>query len=130
MLPYQIRVIDERIELAVKLTALRAFLLSPEYGLLPAEEQRRLRQQQSAMQDYTSILRERIEAFVCPGLTPSTDTKPASLNSDQDSNYRVTTFCTRTLPHSCTSGPGSSHDPCNGWPRPGMPDMESEVLPE
>src|ERR1039458_4292137 len=104
MLPYQIRVIDERIELAVKLTLLRTYLMSPEYGLLPAEEQRRLRQQQSAMQDYTSILRERIEALVCPG-TPDTGTKPASFDSVQDSdidsnldsNYRVTTFCTRTL---------------------------------
>ncbi len=72
MQPYQIRVIEEKISLAVKLVALReymggSFLVSETgYLKLPLAEQLRLRRQYSAMQDYSSILGERIEAFDCP----------------------------------------------------------------
>lgn len=61
--PYQRRVVDEKVDLDVKLTLLNSFLLSPRFQAVDEEEQGRLRRQASAMQVYSDVLKERIEAF-------------------------------------------------------------------
>lgn len=61
--PYQQRVIDEAAELEAKLARLAAFMGTPVYNALPADERSRLNRQQSAMTDYLAVLNERIDAF-------------------------------------------------------------------
>lgn len=61
--PYQRRVVDEKVDLDVKLTLLNSFLISPRFQAVDEEELGRLRRQASAMQVYSDVLKERIEAF-------------------------------------------------------------------
>lgn len=62
--PHQQRVVDEKIELDKKVTALNAFLrTSAIFPTLDAAEQERLRDQNQVMHRYSEILGERIAAF-------------------------------------------------------------------
>lgn len=63
MLPHQQRVVDEKKELDEKLEKLTAFFSTNIFSELPQEEQNRLRRQQFAMTDYSTILGERIDNF-------------------------------------------------------------------
>lgn len=63
MEPHQQRVIDEKIELDEKLSKLTAFFDTKIFASLPEAEQNRLRRQQFAMTDYSTILGERIANF-------------------------------------------------------------------
>ena len=63
MQPHQQRVVDEKSELAEKLTKLKAFIGGVIYESLPSEERARLVLQANAMKDYLDILNERILAF-------------------------------------------------------------------
>jgi hypothetical protein len=60
---YKQRVIDEKTELDTKLNKLAAFLHTTTFDALLPEEQRRLWLQQIFMQQYSTILGERIAAF-------------------------------------------------------------------
>ena len=61
--PHQQRVVDEKVELDKKRTALDAFLRTKASDLVDPAEHTRLMRQSSAMYDYSQILNERIEAF-------------------------------------------------------------------
>ena len=61
--PWQQRVIDEHAELDKKIGALAAFLAGERFSTLPSAEKARLTHQLSAMQEYRSILSERIAAW-------------------------------------------------------------------
>jgi hypothetical protein len=62
--PHQERVVQEKKELAVKLTALEAFIEeSPIFQSLDKREQYRLVRQSIVMNDYLNILNERIFSF-------------------------------------------------------------------
>lgn len=62
--PHQQRVVDEKIELDKKATALSAFIgNSPIFLTLDAAEQERLREQNDVMWRYSEILGARIAAF-------------------------------------------------------------------
>lgn len=63
LLPHQQRVVDEKVELDKKRTALDDFFKSDIYERVGAAEQVRLMQQASTMLVYSQILGERIEAF-------------------------------------------------------------------
>ena len=64
MRAHQQRVVDEKAELDERLRKLREFIhSSPIFGLLPGPERDRLHRQQTAMEAYSGILGERIEAF-------------------------------------------------------------------
>lgn len=63
MQPHQERVIAEKAELDEKIGKLQTFGAGPVFHSLPVEEQERLHAQFSVMQDYSSILGERIAAF-------------------------------------------------------------------
>lgn len=65
--PFQQRVIDESIELGVKLDALSIFISkNPIFDTLPEDEQYRLKRQLDAMSEYDNILHLRIDAFTSP----------------------------------------------------------------
>ena len=61
--PHQQRVVDEKIDLDTKLTALHVFMDTPLFRSLPEAEKARMRRQANAMRDYSRALGERIEAF-------------------------------------------------------------------
>lgn len=61
--PYQQRVIQEKSDLDDKLSKLDAFVRTDLFVSLSAEERRRLYRQLSLMEQYSSILGERIAAF-------------------------------------------------------------------
>lgn len=61
--PHQQRVIDEKAELGEKIHKLVDFLESPLFAGLPVDEQLRLKRQTVAMDQYFTILAERIAAF-------------------------------------------------------------------
>lgn len=64
MQPHQQRVVDEKDELADKLTKLNDFIGGNNiYDSLPADERNRLARQAFVMKDYLDILNERIAAF-------------------------------------------------------------------
>ena len=63
MAPHQIRVVNERDDLATKVERLRAFLGSDTYSKLDHAERGRLDRQLGAMMIYLDILDERIAAF-------------------------------------------------------------------
>lgn len=62
--PHQQRVVDEKVELDVKLAKLENFLLTPLHDGLPEAERSRLARQHNAMHDYSRVLGERIRAFL------------------------------------------------------------------
>jgi hypothetical protein len=64
MLPHQQRVVDEKCELDARLAKLRPFFDTPTFAGLDEEEKQRLVHQEAAMQEYSTILGERIVAFV------------------------------------------------------------------
>ena len=61
--PHQQRVLDEKIELDVKLSNLLAFFGSETYKSLPGQDQHLLQQQSVSMEHYSEILGMRIEGF-------------------------------------------------------------------
>jgi hypothetical protein len=63
MLPYQERVVSERVGLDANLSRLRMFLKTKTFAVLPEAERKRLVQQAAIMADYSDVLGERIEAF-------------------------------------------------------------------
>lgn len=64
MQPYQLRVVQEKADLDTKIQALTVFAKSDAFDqTVPAPEQRRMLRQLVAMQDYSRILGERIDAF-------------------------------------------------------------------
>ncbi len=63
MEPYQERVIEEKRKLDELLGKLKGFKTGVTFSKLPAEEQGRLNRQHSIMEDYSTVLEERIEAF-------------------------------------------------------------------
>jgi hypothetical protein len=63
MLPHQERVVVEKRELDEKITKLTLFKISSVFSSLPSDEQDRLSRQFDCMIKYSSILRERIDAF-------------------------------------------------------------------
>jgi len=62
-------VLDEKGELYIRLGKLEIFIGSLQFDSLPEAEQERMRKQQGIMQQYLSILDERIEAFSTPNET-------------------------------------------------------------
>jgi len=62
MLPFQLRVIEEKSELDARLDRLQKFLAGS-VGTVPAEERSRLREQARVMYEYSHILGRRIAAF-------------------------------------------------------------------
>jgi hypothetical protein len=62
MQPYQVRVLEERKELAARIERLMAFLAAPQVGPV-TPEQRLLRVQLPVMQAYLAVLDERIELW-------------------------------------------------------------------
>ena len=63
MQPHQQRVVDEKDELAEKLTKLNGFIGGTIYDSLSADERNRLCRQAAVMKDYLDILNDRINAF-------------------------------------------------------------------
>lgn len=64
---FQQRVLDESVELGVKLNALSIFISeNPIFDTLPEDEQYRLKRQLDAMSEYDNILHQRIDAFGSP----------------------------------------------------------------
>lgn len=61
--PHQQRVLDEKIELDVKLSKLLAFFGSETYKAIPGQDQHLLQQQAVSMEHYSEILGMRIEGF-------------------------------------------------------------------
>jgi hypothetical protein len=61
--PHQQRVLEEKVELDMKLQKLENFLEGEVYPTLPEAERLRLRRQFCYMRDYSNVLRERIAAF-------------------------------------------------------------------
>lgn len=65
MEPWQQRVVDEQLQLAVKIEALEKFLTTPsQIDRLDTVNQRLLNEQLAAMHTYNNILRNRINRFV------------------------------------------------------------------
>lgn len=60
---WQSRVIEEKDALYLKLGALELFLSGGRLERVPIEEQKRLRRQREAMNEYLTVLQERIDAF-------------------------------------------------------------------
>ena len=60
---HELRVMDERRELNIKLEKLKGFIGSTTYDLLHINDQNRLIKQASIMLDYEAILADRIELF-------------------------------------------------------------------
>jgi hypothetical protein len=64
LLPYQQRVVDEKVELDKKANALSDFIgNSPIFETLDAAEQERLKEQNDVMWQYSEILGARVAAF-------------------------------------------------------------------
>lgn len=63
MAPHQQRVVEEKADLDEKLSKLITFLNGEFFKTLDNNEQSRLRHQRSIMEDYSSILDQRIGAF-------------------------------------------------------------------
>lgn len=64
MRPHEQRVVDEKRELDIKITALGDFvMLSPTYKDLPEEDKLLLREQEDQMRLYSLVLQKRIERF-------------------------------------------------------------------
>jgi len=64
MLPYQLRVLNEKTELDKKVIALDVFIGNdPVFETLSAEEQKRMKDQLDVMKQYSEILWARISAF-------------------------------------------------------------------
>jgi hypothetical protein len=63
-LPHQQRVIEDREDLSGKCSRLDAFLQTPTFTGLPAEERTRLSLQRGYMGLYLTVLNERIAAFL------------------------------------------------------------------
>ena len=61
--PHQERVVIEQKELAEKLAKLTDFTFTPTFAALPAPEQERMNRQHGIMEQYASVLGERIAAF-------------------------------------------------------------------
>jgi hypothetical protein len=61
--PHQQRVVEERVELMVKLDKLVTFLKGDVFHGLPEDEQERLTRQHKIMSDYSEVLAERIVHF-------------------------------------------------------------------
>ncbi len=107
MSPFQIRLIEEKIALAAKLVVLRDYIAGSVlvsesgYRTLPFTEQLRLRRQYSAMQDYSSILGERIAAFV-PQNDLTGPTAPPVQSRDEVVDWTGQTFTAPgRIPNSC-----------------------------
>jgi hypothetical protein len=64
--PHQLRVVQEKADLDVKLTALKSFVAGDIFPTINKAEQERLVRQVEAMEQYSSILGERIEFFAGP----------------------------------------------------------------
>ena len=64
--PHQQRVVEERDQLAERITRLTAFEAGELFTSLCEAEQRRLRSQLVAMDEYLAILNERIAAWAPP----------------------------------------------------------------
>lgn len=62
--PHQQRVLDEQTELLLKISKLGIFLVSDKFKTVSETEQKLLPQQLEAMSKYSSILAERIKAFL------------------------------------------------------------------
>jgi hypothetical protein len=63
MQPFQQRVVDEKKELDEKLAKLVAFFDTEMFANVPADEQKRLHLQCKTMEQYSTILGQRIAAF-------------------------------------------------------------------
>lgn len=63
IISYQQRVVNEKAELDLKLNNLRDFLMLDSYKALSVNEQVLLRLQNTYMQEYSSVLNERILLF-------------------------------------------------------------------
>lgn len=63
MPPFQQRVVDEKVELADKVTKLDNFLITTLYNSLPQLEKVRLFKQLQVMKEYLTILDDRIANF-------------------------------------------------------------------
>lgn len=63
MKDYQERVVAEKAELDDRHAKLNAFAQTETFDALPEEERARLARQSKAMDDYSVVLGERIEAF-------------------------------------------------------------------
>lgn len=63
MQAHQIRVVDEKADLDMKLDKLTAFMAGEAFARLDIDEQARMRRQGRAMVDYSAVLGERIGAF-------------------------------------------------------------------
>ena len=63
MQPFQERVIDEQMDLDMKINRLREFISGETFPGLPEREQDRLREQLHYMLGYNTVLTQRIEAF-------------------------------------------------------------------
>lgn len=61
--PYQVRVMAEKSELDVKITALTMFIGTERYFRAPEPEQVNLRLQVETMMEYSTILGKRIQGF-------------------------------------------------------------------
>ena len=60
---YQKQVIEEKTELDIKRYRLAVFILNPEFKMLSETEKEQLGRQRRIMDEYSSILAERIKAF-------------------------------------------------------------------
>jgi hypothetical protein len=63
MQPFQERVVAELKDLDDKISKLQVFIHGGMFNALPSQEQERMTQQLSYMQGYSSVLKQRIEAF-------------------------------------------------------------------
>jgi hypothetical protein len=63
MKPFQERVIEEKSSLDDKCVKLHNFIYSDTFNTLPQQEQWRMIRQLAAMQSYSEVLGERINAF-------------------------------------------------------------------
>lgn len=81
--PHQQRVLAEKTELDDRLTRLQTFFSNSIFSGLPADEQDRLQKQAIAMQAYSEVLGERIEAFGATLITlPVMDPGPDSIEQE------------------------------------------------
>lgn len=64
--PHQFRVVQEKTDFDVKLTALKSFIAGEIFPTVNKSEQDRLVRQAEAMEQYSSILGERIAIFAGP----------------------------------------------------------------
>lgn len=71
--PHQQRVVDERDELADRLSKLTAFFATPIFAGLDVAERMRLRTQAHHMGGYLAVLGSRVEAFTKPVVPDITD---------------------------------------------------------